>query len=269
MRKPLHVTTWDDGAAHGAPAVFVHGILTWATDERYGFGAQRELARERRLLMTDRRGYGQSPDTGRSDFEEDAEDLVKVLESAGGPAGSPAHLVGHANGGLAALIAAGRRPDLVRSLALIQPSVFRVAADRAPVRALYERVAESSGPPPGLSPEEFLRASTEGIGMEPPEPTPARLRAARTSMGERGVWEADPALAPVRDAPWPVLVISGDWTGAPPLYREYAGEALMAAAEALTDALAARHLRVPGYYPHTQQPALVNAGLRELWAKTG
>ncbi|GAA2099493.1 hypothetical protein GCM10009801_71190 [Streptomyces albiaxialis] len=263
VTEPLHVTAWEDGNGAGAPAVFVHGILTWATDERYGFGAQRELARERPLLMADRRGYGQSPDTERSDFEEDADDLVEVLE---GLPGGPAHLVGHANGGLAALIAAGRRPELVRSLALIQPAVFRVAADRAPVRALYERVAGSPGPPPDLSPADFLRASTEGIGMEPPEPTPARLRAARTSMGERGVWEADPALGPVRDAPWPVLLISGDWAGAPPLYREYAGEALMAAADALTDALAARHLRVPGFYPHTQQPSLVNGALRELWA---
>jgi hypothetical protein len=25
-------------------------------------------------------------------------------------------------------------------------------------------------------------------------------------------------------------------------------------------------LRVPGYYPHTRQPAAVNAALRELWA---
>ena len=266
MRKPLHVTVWEEGegASAGAPAAFVHGILTWATDEAYGFAAQRELARERPLLMVDRRGYGQSPDTARSDFEEDAEDLLDVLRGSG-----PAHLVGHANGGLAALVAAGRRPDLVRSLALIQPSVFRVAADRAPVRAMYERVAQlpgSTGAPPELSPEEFLRASTEGIGMPPPEPTPERVRAARTSMGERGVWEADPALGPVRDAPCPVLLVSGDWEGAPPLYREYAGEALMAAADALAEALDARHVRVPGYYPHTQEPARVNGALRELWS---
>jgi pimeloyl-ACP methyl ester carboxylesterase len=63
----------------------------------------------------------------------------------------------------------------------------------------------------------------------------------------------------------PVLVICGTWEDAPAAYRTYVGLPLMAVAESLTDSLGARLVRVPGYYPHTQRPAAVNAALREFW----
>ncbi|NUV48875.1 alpha/beta hydrolase, partial [Streptomyces sp. CAI-78] len=58
-RLPVHATVWDHrlnptGIAAGWPVVFVHGILTWGTDPRYGFAAQRPLAARRRLLLMDR-----------------------------------------------------------------------------------------------------------------------------------------------------------------------------------------------------------------------
>ncbi|MFF3172758.1 alpha/beta fold hydrolase [Streptomyces sp. NPDC057900] len=279
--EPVHVTVWNAGPETGAstvPGVFVHGIFTWAEDAAYGFAAQRPLAAGRPLLLVDRRGYGGSPDTARSDFETDADDLVRLLD--GCPDG--AHLVGHSNGGLAAMLAAARRPRAVRSLALIQPSAFRAAPDHPAVRELLDRVEKTagtqqkaqpkgSGPrqeaqPDELDPAEYLRLSTEGLGMPMPEPTPARLRAVLTSMHERPVWEADPPLEPLAAASWPKLVIWGTWEDAPELYRRYAGEPLVACAEAVADRIGARRLRVPGYYPHTQHPAEVNAALRELWS---
>ena len=60
-------------AAQGAPAVFVHNIFTWGSDEAYGFAAQRPLRDRYRLLLVDRRGYADSPDTNRSDFDTDTE----------------------------------------------------------------------------------------------------------------------------------------------------------------------------------------------------
>ncbi|WP_329038947.1 alpha/beta hydrolase [Streptomyces sp. NBC_01725] len=279
--EPVHVTVWSADPETGAsavPAVFVHGIFTWGEDAAYGFAAQRPLTDTRPLLLMDRRGYGSSPDTARSDFEADADDLVRLLDDC--PDG--AHLVGHSNGGLAAMLAAGRRPRAVRSLALIQPSAFRAAPDHPAVRELLNRVEMSQGTeqparPDGadprqepqqeeLNPAEYLRLSTEGLGMPMPEPTPRRLRAVRTSMRERPVWEADPPLEPLAAAPWPKLVVSGTWEDAPELYRRYAGEPLLACAEAVADRTGARRLRVPGYYPHTQYPAEVNAALRELWS---
>lgn len=70
-------------------------------------------------------------------------------------------------------------------------------------------------------------------------------------------------LTPLRAAPWPTLVVCGTWQDAPEPYRTYAGEPLIACAEAVAEA---QLLRVPGYYPHTQQPATVNAALRRLWS---
>lgn len=257
----LHVTVWDETGGKGVPAVFVHNIFTWGSDEAYGFAAQRPLADRFRLLLVDRRGYGRSPGTERSDFETDADDLVDLLSRQDGGA----HLAGHGNGGLAAMLAAGRRPDLVRSLTLIQPAAFSAAAGHPAVEAMFARVRDSAGVPESVTPEQYLRASTEGLGMTMPAPTPDRLRAVATSMRERPVWEATVPLEPLRSAPWPTLVICGTWEDAPELDRTYAGEPLIACAEAVADAVGARLLRVPGYYPHTQQAAAVNAALRDLW----
>lgn len=252
----------DPGRRAATPAIFVHGVFTWGDDDAYGFAAQRPLADERTLLLVDRRGYGRSPDTDRSDFATDAEDLVALLDTC--PDG--AHLVGHSNGGLAAMLAAARRPEAVRSLALIQPSALRAASDHPTVRDLLARVhARPAAGPPDLDPAEFLRLSTEGMGMTMPEPTPQRLRAVSTSMRERPVWEADPPLEPLAAAPWPSLVVTGTWDDAPEEYRRYAGAPLLACADAVADRIGARRLRVAGYYPHTQHPAEVNAALRRLW----
>ncbi|WP_367048118.1 alpha/beta fold hydrolase [Streptomyces sp. Je 1-332] len=258
----LHVTVWDETGGEAAPAVFAHNIFTWGSDEAYGFAAQRPLSDRNRLLLVDRRGYGRSPDTDRSDFDTDADDLVQLLEQQD----AGAHLVGHGNGGLAAMLAAGRRPDLVRSLTLIQPSAFSAAAGHPVVKAMLDRVHDSAGLPDSVTPEQYLRASTEGLGMTMPDPTPQRLRAVATSMRERPVWEATVPLEPLRAAPWPTLVICGTWQDAPQTYRTYAGEPLIACAEAVADAVGGRLLRVEGYYPHTQQPATVNTALRNLWA---
>ncbi|MEV0221794.1 alpha/beta hydrolase [Streptomyces sp. NPDC050704] len=257
----IHVTVWDETGGEGAPAVFAHNIFTWGSDEAYGFAAQRPLADRHRLLLVDRRGYGDSPDTDRSDFDTDADDLVELLEQQDGGA----HLVGHGNGGLAAMLAAGRRPDLVRSLTLIQPSAFSAAAGHPVIKGLLDRVGDGAEVPESVTPEQYLRASTEGIGLAMPDPTPRRLRAVATSMRERPVWEATVPLEPLRAASWPTLVICGTWQDAPEPYRTYVGEPLIACAEAVAEAVDARLLRVAGYYPHTQQPAAVNAALRELW----
>ena len=42
-------------------------------------------------------------------------------------------------------------------------------------------------------------------------------------------------------------------------------ELVLACADAVADRIGAQRLRVPGYYPHTQHPAEVNAALRRLW----
>jgi pimeloyl-ACP methyl ester carboxylesterase len=68
----------------------------------------------------------------------DAADVVELL-------GDGAHLVGHSYGGVVAMLAAGLRPQAVRSLALIEPSWLRVAAHDPPVVAALERMREGIG----------------------------------------------------------------------------------------------------------------------------
>jgi pimeloyl-ACP methyl ester carboxylesterase len=214
----------------------------------------------------DRRGYGDSPDIARSDFDSDAGDIVEILREEACGAGDGTHLVGHGNGAVAALIAAARRPGLVQSIALIQPSAFTAARDSPLVADLLDRVRDGAPSVQGnVTPAQYLRASTEGLGMTAPRPTPRRLRAVATSMRERPIWEAEIAPEAIREASLPVLVICGTWERAPAAYRDHVGRPLMAVAESLTDSLGGRLVRVPGYYPHTQEPETVNAALQEFW----
>jgi len=245
------------------PVVFVHGVLSWGADDDYGFGAQRPLAAHRRLLLMDRRGYGASPDLPpgpfRSDYAVDAEDIEHLL--AGG-----AHLVGHSYGAVAAMLAAAARPDLVRSLCLVQPGSLR-AAESHPVIAevLVRNRAATAELPADLTPERYLQLSTEAVGMPVPEPTPARLRAALTTMHERPCWDAEVPIHPLAAADFPILVVRGDWSGAPAEYRRLAGEPLMITAEVVSERLGARLLTVPGFYPQVQEPDAVNEALAQLW----
>jgi pimeloyl-ACP methyl ester carboxylesterase len=233
--------------------------MTWGTDE-YGFAAQRPLADVAELLIVDRRGFGGSPDVDRSDYELDAEDVAALV-------GAGAHLVGHSYGGVVAMLAAVSRPHRVRSLALIEPAAHRVAAREPVVAAALERMRAAVAGVPAMAPEEWLRASTEAVGMAPFEPTPERLRAARTAMRERPCWEAEVPLTALARAAFPKLVISGAWEHAPAAYREAAGDALMACAGVVAQGIGADLLRVEGasHWPQAERPDVVNGALRRLW----
>ncbi|MCE4942468.1 alpha/beta fold hydrolase [Streptomyces noursei] len=258
--EPLHVTVWDE-ALPGAPrALLVHGTMSWGTD---CFAAQRPLAEAFRLELVDRRGFGDSPDVERSDYALDAEDLGRLL-------GGGAHLVGHSYGAAAAMLAAAARPEAVQSLTLIEPSPLRTAAAHPVVRAAVERIraayasAEGTGE---VSPQEYLRQSTEAYGMRLPEFTPRVLRAVRTAMRERPVWDAQIPLAPLARARMPKTVVNGTWETAHAAYREFVGDALAACGEYLAEMIGARHVQVPGtdHMPHQDRPDVVNEVLTRLW----
>jgi pimeloyl-ACP methyl ester carboxylesterase len=254
----VHLTVWDETRAGADTVLLVHGTMTWGAA---CFQAQRPLARHYRLLVMDRRGFGDSPDIDRSDYEVDAADVVELL-------GDGAHLVGHSYGGVVAMLAAGLRPQSVRSLALIEPSCFSVAAHDPTVAAALERMREGvRNLPEDMSAEEYLRLSAEPLGVEVPTPTPLALRAARSAMRERPSWEAEVPVAPLAKASWPKLVISGTWENASPRYLAFAGEPLMACARISAEVIGAEHLRVPGagHEPHRERPELVNTALHDLW----
>jgi pimeloyl-ACP methyl ester carboxylesterase len=259
IEEPIHVTSWSESGPAAPRAVPVHGTMTWGTE---CFERQRPLADEFALEIPDRRGFGDSPDIERSDWEIDAADVVELL-------GEGAHLMGHSYGGVVAMAAAARRPEAVRSLVLIEPAAYRVAEEIPAVRAGLERnraAFAEGGAMRGITAEDYLCSGAE-FGYEVPEFTPRRLRATRTAIAERPAWEAEIALEPLAAAHFPKVVVIGAWDEANPRYREAAGETLMACGAFVAEKIGARLVRVPGadHFPHRDRDELVNALLRETW----
>ncbi len=120
---------WDD---RPPPAVLVHG--SFAADPAWTWREQRPLAAARRLLVAHRRGYGRVGPRAANDFDGDVDDVVALM-------GDGAHLVGYSYGGLVSLLVAARRPDLVRSLVLIEPPAFGFAPDHPDARRQVGRLA--------------------------------------------------------------------------------------------------------------------------------
>jgi pimeloyl-ACP methyl ester carboxylesterase len=98
----------------GPPIVLVHGS---ATDLTTWDGVVEDLARDHRVIVYDRRGYGLSRHRPVRDHRIHARDLSAVLEHL---AGAPATVVGWSSGGNIALATAIRRPELFAALAIVE-----------------------------------------------------------------------------------------------------------------------------------------------------
>jgi pimeloyl-ACP methyl ester carboxylesterase len=111
----LHVRR--TGTPDAVPAVMIHGL---GGSSRDWAELAYELADEADVHVVDLPGHGRSPvaSTGRHDLATHADALIAYLEQIG-----PSHLVGNSMGGLLAVLVAGRRPDLVRSLSLVSPAM--------------------------------------------------------------------------------------------------------------------------------------------------
>ena len=180
----------------GETVVLVHGsgVRDWTWSD------QLELADRYRLVLPYRRGYGESPHAD-PDFEVDGRDVADLLDE-------PAHLVGFSYGGIGSLLAAARRPELVRSVTAIEPPAFGVALDRPEVRALGERF-DAVFRNEHETPEEFGIAFAETMGFEPRPPSPEMRSVLESFMRERSPVEA---VIPYGDlAGVPVLLVSGGW----------------------------------------------------------
>ena len=108
------VRTWYDQRGEGEPLVLMHGGLVDARFFDKNVGA---LAERFQVFLPERRGQGHTPDVdGPITYEVMARDTIAFLETV---VGGPAHLVGHSDGAVTAMLAAMRRPDLVRRLVLV------------------------------------------------------------------------------------------------------------------------------------------------------
>jgi pimeloyl-ACP methyl ester carboxylesterase len=229
----LHVS-WT-GA--GERVLLVHGSFALAS---YVFEKQDPLANEFRLGLVDRRGFGRSPDAERVDFERDADDLTLLL-------GEPAHLVGHSYGGIGCMLAAALRPDAVRSLTVIEPPAMALVPDEPAAQALGARLEGVLGR--DLDPATVYADFLEAWGLARPTAERLRrldLRALASSAGERPPSEARIPLDALAAAPFPKLVVSGEWDEARAEARELAGRAFAAVCDVLERRLGAERLRIAG-----------------------
>ena len=173
-----------------------NGEATW--------GAQRPLADRFELVVPNRRGFPPGPEVERVDFEEEAVWLERFVEPA-------THLVGHSYGAVVSLFAAARCADRLRSLTVVEPPAFGIAAGDPAADAFVERARTlwEEGP---REPDAFLRQFLGTVGSSLPAGaalSPQLLQGARTLMVERYPWEARPPLDELAAAPFPKLVVSG------------------------------------------------------------
>lgn len=173
----------------------VNAELTW--------NAQKPLGEQFEIVAPNRRGFPPGPDVERVDFEDEAVWLDPFLEPG-------THLLGHSYGGVVALLAAARRPELVRSLTVIEPPAFGAARGIPAADKFMTRIEEHWTTRP-RDPAEFLRGflTLVGSSIPPGNFSPELLQGARTLMVERSPAEAVIPLDALASAPFPKLVVSG------------------------------------------------------------
>jgi pimeloyl-ACP methyl ester carboxylesterase len=107
---------YEDTGGPGEPIVFSHGLL-WSTRL---FGPQVDALRSRyRCIAYDHRGQGRSavPDMSVIDMETLYQDALALIGALGL---APCHFVGLSMGGFVGMRLAARRPELLRSLSLLE-----------------------------------------------------------------------------------------------------------------------------------------------------
>jgi esterase len=126
------------GAAGEPPIMLLHQSLARSEDWENIFP---RLATRYRTVAYDARGHGRSgraPDYSLRAFADDALRMLREIVK------EPALLVGHSLGALAALVAAGDAPDLVRGLVLEDPALgYPKAWDATHYAALREGIAST------------------------------------------------------------------------------------------------------------------------------
>jgi 2-succinyl-6-hydroxy-2,4-cyclohexadiene-1-carboxylate synthase len=135
------------GPDSGTPLVLCHGFSGGMID----FALQVEaLADDRPVITLDQRGHGQAANLGTLDSYSLAllnADLVTFLDTV---AGEPVDLLGHSMGGRVVLAAALQRPDLIRSLILMDTSAWSFQDEDTAMRELVAGFIAGYDPAGGL-----------------------------------------------------------------------------------------------------------------------
>ena len=198
----------------------------------------------RGALVYDRRGFGRSTHDRiftPAMFDEDVVDLVALLAER---TQGRVHLIGHSDGGTVALLCAARRPDLVRSVAVVAVHVRGDAVTVATLRRMG---------PPTEWPEAMRRSLLRAHGPDWAG-VAGRWHALWTSP-EWSDWSIVDELRAVR---CPVLAVHGRHDDlAPPVHIE-----------SLTTALPGTQVvwvNTTTHDPHRVHPAQFARDLRKHW----
>jgi pimeloyl-ACP methyl ester carboxylesterase len=199
---------------HKQRVVFVHGGGAFGAA---AWPKQHGMALQYDALFLRRHGFDSVAEPLPTDFQRDV-DIVTTSLAEGLAGHDGGHVVAHAQGAVAAMMTALQRPDLVRSLTLVEPACLSLTAElpaTAAYRALMQPLFDARE---RLSDEdyerEFVRRAFSTYSTAPN--TPEALRAARRLRLQSPSWEA-----PLHFVPGvPTLVLTGGWE---PLYEEIAG----------------------------------------------
>jgi pimeloyl-ACP methyl ester carboxylesterase len=194
---PVHIETL--GA--GPRLVLVHGSVTagWTT-----WNAQKPLAGSFTLVVPVRSGYPPNPPLQSIDFEDQAAELLGMLEPGD-------HLVGHSYGGVVSMLAA---PDVeLGSLTVLEPPAFGVARGHPAVEEFLGHFAGDVPDDPRGYLEFFMPLVGSSLRLTDPLP-PALEAGARAAIAERTPDQAVVPLDELAAAPFPKLVLSGGHSAA-------------------------------------------------------
>jgi pimeloyl-ACP methyl ester carboxylesterase len=253
-----------DERGTGAPLVLVHG--TGAQASSWGRAVDDLAAGGYRVIAYDRRGYGRSAHRPVRDYRVHVADLAAVVEHVG----APAHVFGWSSGGNTALALAVARPELFRSLVVLEapwhglrgatPDLL-VALGKAKLAQLRGRRREASA--------QFFRwASGLRDGSNGYDRLPAAAQEELAGNAAVVLAELDPhpfglmmehiATARLADVPVPITWLLGgesrDWYGR-----------LQARVQRAAPGIRAERIAGVGHLAHVEAPeAFAEAVLRAL-----
>jgi len=188
------VSVWYTDEGNGEPLLLLHGGLctneTWAAQ-------MPALARHFHVIAAERRGHGHTADVaGPLTYTAMAADMIRLLDRV---VDTPAHLVGHSDGGIVALIIAITRPDLVAKLVAI-------SANTDPSGVLPELHGMFEGASPASAEMATLRDPYERYSPDGPEHWPIVYR----KFAEMISREPNISLEELTRISAPTLVLVGD-----------------------------------------------------------
>jgi pimeloyl-ACP methyl ester carboxylesterase len=185
----------------GPRLVLLHGSVTpgWLT-----WNAQKPLADRFTLVVPIRSGYPPGPPLERTDFEDQAAELLELLEPGD-------HLVAHSYGAVVSLLAAPAAP--LASLTVVEPPAFGIARGDPAVDELLVRFAAGAPTDPRGYLEFFLPLVGSSIRL-PAELPPELEAGARAAIAERSPDQAVLPFDELAAAPFPKLVVSGGHSAA-------------------------------------------------------